>query len=89
MQSHSKWFLFPPLHKVYLIEVAHGKGKKQKGTPLADFAFRRFADLGLAKQVTRIDEGAVEMTPSQHKGRNLMFITMSQSHEFHMFASKC
>lgn len=60
---------------MYLIEVAHGKGKKQKSVPLADFAFRRFADLGLAKQVTRIDEGAVEMTPSQHKGRNLMFIT--------------
>lgn len=49
-------------------------GKKQK-SGLADFAFRRFADLGLAKSVCAIDEGQVEMSPAQHKARGVLYVT--------------
>ena len=59
-----------------MIEVEKfGKGKKQKGVCLADFAFRRFADLGLAKSVKFIDEGHVEMTAAQHKARGVLYVT--------------
>ena len=70
-------------NNLYLIEVAQ-KGKKKKAVSLADFAFRRFSDLGLAKQVQRIDEGQVEMSAAQHKARGVLYVTqalnMSRNH---------
>ena len=63
---------------LYLIEVENfGKGKKQKGVRLSDFAFRRFEDLGLTESVTFIDEGHVEMTAAQHKARGVLYVTQA------------
>ena len=63
---------------LYLIEVENtgGKGKKQ-GKPLAQYAFRRLTDLGLAKSVSFIREGHVEMTPAQHKARGVLYVTQA------------
>ena len=64
--------------KVYLIEANnHGDSKKsakRKGTSLAEYAFRRFTNLGLATSVGRIDEGEVEMTAAQHKARGVVLV---------------
>jgi len=62
---------------LYLIELeGAGKGKKQ-GKPLAQFAFRRLKDLGLAKPVSFIKEGHVEMTPAEHKARGVLYVTQA------------
>ncbi|KAL7532577.1 hypothetical protein ACHAXR_004716 [Thalassiosira sp. AJA248-18] len=64
---------------LYLIEVETKscKGKKQKVVSLADFAIRRFVDLGLAESVKFIDEGHVEMTSAQHKARGVLYVTQA------------
>ena len=40
---------------------------KNKGSSLADYAFRKFAELSLTKAVQRVAEGQAEMTSAQHK----------------------
>jgi len=57
---------------LYLIEVEQ-KGKK--AISLADFAFRRFSDLGLLRQVAYIDDGEKDMNPAQHKARGVLYVT--------------
>ena len=71
---------------LYLIELEEAcREKKQgQGKPLAQFAFRRLKDLGLAKPVSAIctKEGngqTVEMTPAQHKARGILYITQALS----------
>ena len=71
--------------QLYLIEPDSTEKSNKRGVGLADFAFRRFVELDLAKVVTFIDEGFVEMTPSQHKARGITLIntalTMLQNRE--------
>ena len=74
------------LRKVYLIEGGtnlsekkpetshYGKGRTKR-VSLADFAFRTFEDLGLAKPIHKIDEGSVELTAAQHKARGVLYVT--------------
>ena len=47
-------------------------------TPLVDEAFRILRELSLAKTVKYIDGGEVEMSPSQHKARGVLFVTQGQ-----------
>ena len=44
-------------------------------TPLVDEAFRILRELSLAKTVKYIDGGEVEMSPSQHKERGVVYVT--------------
>jgi hypothetical protein len=64
---------------LYLIEVAQDGNSRKKGCSLAQFAFRRFSDLGLAKQVLKIDEGQIEMSAAQHKARGVLYVTQAMA----------
>ena len=46
-------------------------------TPLVDEAFRVLRELSLAKTVKYIDGGEVEMSPSQHKERGVVYVTQA------------
>lgn len=46
-------------------------------TPLVDEAFRRLNELSLAKPVTFINGGEVDMSPSQHKARGVLYVTQA------------
>lgn len=46
-------------------------------TPLVDEAFRILRELSLAKTVKYIDGGEVEMSPSQHKERGVVYVTQA------------
>jgi hypothetical protein len=60
---------------LYLIEIENTDKGKRQGQSLAQFAFRRLKDLGLAKPVEFIKEGHVEMTPAEHKARGILYVT--------------
>ncbi|KAL7541991.1 hypothetical protein ACHAXR_011413 [Thalassiosira sp. AJA248-18] len=62
---------------LYLIEVRSAERGKKQSVRLADFAFRRLTDLGLARSVKSIDEGQIEMTPAQHKARGVLLVTQA------------
>ena len=61
---------------LYFIEIdtSSTRGKK---TCLADFAFRQFKNLRLLQLVTKIDEGAVDLTPQEHKVRGVLLVVMA------------
>ena len=67
---------------LYLIEFEDTRKEKKHGKALAQFAFRRLKDLGLAKPVSSINEGNgnnVEMTPAENKARGILYITQALS----------
>ena len=60
-------------NKLYIVEFQDDSRRKgERG--LADFAVGCLEKLGLARRVTRIDEGKVEMTPQQHKSRGVQMV---------------
>ncbi len=67
---------------LYLIELENTCKEKKRGKSLAQFAFRRLKDLGLAKPVSTINEcngRNVEMTPAENKARGILYITQALS----------
>ncbi len=67
---------------LYLIELEDAYKEKKRGKPLAQFAFRRLNDLGLAKPVSSIKQGNghdAEMTPAEHKARGILYVTQALS----------
>ena len=60
---------------LYLIEIENTDKGKRQGQSLAQFAFRRLKDLGLAKPVAFIKEGHAEMTSAEHKARGILYVT--------------
>jgi len=66
--------------QLYIIESEDcRKMTTKKGAGLVAFAFRRFVERNLAKEVQFIDEGFVEMTPSQHKARGITLMNTGLS----------
>ena len=67
--------------QLFLIEanVTGGSKKSTRGVSLADFAFKKLSDLELAKAVSSIDEGQVEMTAAQHKENGVKLVTLALS----------
>lgn len=58
-------------NKLYFVE-ADELQKNAKGTvSLTGFAYRRLGELKLAKDVTKIDTGKIEITPAEHKARGV------------------
>ena len=66
--------------QLYIIEPEDcRKTTTKKGVGLAAFAFRRFVENNLAKEVLFINEGYAEMTPSQHKARGILLMNTGLS----------